>query len=469
MTSSACPSRPASPSPPRSAPISTRTSRTYPGRARGRGRSALSRRSRRSSGTQIRRPEEPLLVSVRSGARASMPGMMDTILNLGLNDATVEALRENTGDERFAYDSYRRFIQMYRRRRARASTHAQVRGRSLETATRTARRRRARHRADRRRPQGTGRREYKAVVTEATGKRSRRTRASSSGARSAPSSARGYNERAIAYRRLNDIPAAGHRRQRAGHGLRQHGRDSGTGVAFTRDPSTGEKLFYGEFLMNAQGEDVVAGIRTPAADRRSCRQRQSPRRSTSEFAQIRAERSRSTTATCRTSSSPSRAASSTCCRRATASARLRGRPHRRRDGRREADHRARRRSRASSPTQLDQLLHPAPRPARRKATEGGRDWLARPSPRRRVRARSSSPPTRREECAKRARRSSWSGSRRRPRTSRHAWPPGILTARGGMTSHAAVVARGMGKPCVAAPARSGSITPRQTCPPSGST
>ena len=203
--------------------------------------------------------KNPLLVSVRSGAAVSMPGMMDTVLNLGLNDETLPALIALTGNERFAWDAYRRFMQMFgdvvlgmehhdfehaldsvkKRRKAQQDTDLDVAGLKEVVA------------------------EYKKVY-----KKSRK---------SFPQDARKQlqasvdavfgswnNYRAIRYRQLNDI------RGLLGTAVNVQtmvfgnlGEDSGTGVAFTRDPSTGENKFYGEFLMNAQGEDVVAGIRTP--------------------------------------------------------------------------------------------------------------------------------------------------------------------------------------------------------------
>ena len=202
----------------------------------------------------------PLLVSVRSGARASMPGMMDTILNLGLNDATVEGLAKRTGDKRFAYDSYRRFIQMYsnvvldvshHRFEAILDEHKSIRGYSLDTDLG----------ADDWRTVIEG---YKAAVVEANGEPfPQDTQAQLWGAIGAVFGS-WQNQRAITYRRLNAIPddwGTAVNVQAMVFGNR--GDTSATGVAFTRNPSTGERLIYGEFLVNAQGEDVVAGIRTP--------------------------------------------------------------------------------------------------------------------------------------------------------------------------------------------------------------
>ena len=204
--------------------------------------------------------ERPLLVSVRSGAKFSMPGMMDTILNLGLNDTTVKALAKRTGNERFAWDSYRRFIQMYGnvvlqiekrqfdeifdhiKEKAGAKLDTEIPVLSLQELVK----------------------QYKALVKERT-----KTdfpedpRQQFQGAINAVFGS-WRNPRAIHYRRMNKIS------EELGTAVNVQtmvfgnmGNTSGTGVGFTRNPSTGEREFYGEFLINAQGEDVVAGIRTP--------------------------------------------------------------------------------------------------------------------------------------------------------------------------------------------------------------
>jgi pyruvate,orthophosphate dikinase len=211
-------------------------------------------------------PRNPLLVSVRSGARVSMPGMMDTVLNLGLNDDTVGGLAERAGDERFAWDAYRRFVQMYGdvvlgiegdaeddfdpfqraledlKRRRRARSDSELGPQDLRGLVRT----------------------FLGIVREHTG------RAFPSDPREQLWGAIGAvfgsweNPRAVAYRQLNGIPSEwGTAVSVVAMVFGNLGARSGTGVAFTRDPATGERRFYGEFLMNAQGEDVVAGIRTP--------------------------------------------------------------------------------------------------------------------------------------------------------------------------------------------------------------
>src|SRR5665213_3282493 len=202
----------------------------------------------------------PLLVSVRSGARASMPGMMDTVLNLGLNDETVEALAKNSGDRRFAYDSYRRFIQMYSdvvlgvehyRFEEILEQFKESKGLLLDTELSA---------------------EDWQVMIDAF-------KAKVEEVRDAPFPQEPHaqlwgaiaavfgswlNQRAIIYRRLHDIPESwGTAVTVQAMVFGNMGETSATGVAFTRNPSTGVKELYGEFLINAQGEDVVAGMRTP--------------------------------------------------------------------------------------------------------------------------------------------------------------------------------------------------------------
>src|SRR5215469_11629903 len=202
----------------------------------------------------------PLLVSVRSGAKFSMPGMMDTILNLGLNDETVKALEAKSHNPRFAYDCYRRFIQMYgnvvleiskhdfdqifegQKKKAKAKLDTELTAKDLQEVI-------------------AG---YKKLVEKKTGKPFPQDAAVQlAGARDAVFRS-WFNDRAIYYRKMNQIP------DNLGTAVNVQamvfgnlGETSATGVGFTRNPATGEKAFYGEFLENAQGEDVVAGIRTP--------------------------------------------------------------------------------------------------------------------------------------------------------------------------------------------------------------
>lgn len=205
-------------------------------------------------------PQKPLLVSVRSGARVSMPGMMDTVLNLGLNDQTVQGLIKMTGNERFAYDAYRRFIQMFgdvvmevpheefeaildaKKEEMGVTLDTELDAKALKDIVK----------------------KYKALVEEKTGRTfPEDSRQQSDMARDAVFGS-WMNPRAITYRRLHNIPSewgTAVNVQAMVYG--NMGDDSGSGVAFTRDPSTGERKYYGEYLANAQGEDVVAGIRTP--------------------------------------------------------------------------------------------------------------------------------------------------------------------------------------------------------------
>jgi pyruvate,orthophosphate dikinase len=202
----------------------------------------------------------PLLVSVRSGARASMPGMMDTVLNLGLNDETVEALAKKSGDRRFAYDSYRRFITMYsdvvlgvghEHFEELLDHHKERQGYSLDTdlsaddwAELVVRyKKRVKDELGRDFPQGPHEQLWGAIGAVFGS---------------------WMNQRAITYRKLHNLPESwGTAVNVQAMVFGNMGDTSATGVAFTRNPSTGERKLYGEFLINAQGEDVVAGIRTP--------------------------------------------------------------------------------------------------------------------------------------------------------------------------------------------------------------
>jgi pyruvate,orthophosphate dikinase len=202
----------------------------------------------------------PLLVSVRSGARASMPGMMDTVLNLGLNDVTVEALADLSGDRRFAYDSYRRFITMYSdvvlgfehsHFEDILDTYKDSQGYSLDTDL-------------------TGDDwvelvgQYKEALARETGSEFPQDPHDQLWGAVGAVFSSWMNARAVTYRKLHDIPASwGTAVNVQAMVFGNMGETSATGVAFTRNPSTGESKLYGEFLINAQGEDVVAGIRTP--------------------------------------------------------------------------------------------------------------------------------------------------------------------------------------------------------------
>ena len=206
--------------------------------------------------------DNPLLVSVRSGARASMPGMMDTVLNLGLNDETVQGLAALSGDERFAYDSYRRFIQMYGDVVLGADhsafeeileTYKEERDYFLDTELSAAEWREI---VD----------QYKAAIEDQLGKPFPQDPKEQLWGAIEAVFGSWRNERANVYRRLHNIPESwGTAVNVQAMVFGNMGDTSATGVAFTRNPSTGDNAYYGEFLINAQGEDVVAGIRTPQA------------------------------------------------------------------------------------------------------------------------------------------------------------------------------------------------------------
>ncbi|MBC2860223.1 pyruvate, phosphate dikinase [Stappia sp. 28M-7] len=233
--------------------------KTYPDELRAQVDAALEEVGR-ITGRRFGDTTNPLLVSVRSGARVSMPGMMDTVLNLGLNDATVPALAEAAGDPRFAYDSYRRFIQMYSDVVMGLDHHAfeeileefkNEHGRDLDTDLT----------AEDWQQVITS---YKALVEDELGTPFPQDPHEQLWGAIGAVFLSWESARAITYRRLHDIPndwgtAVNVQAMVFGN----MGEDSATGVAFTRNPSTGEKALYGEFLINAQGEDVVAGIRTP--------------------------------------------------------------------------------------------------------------------------------------------------------------------------------------------------------------
>ncbi|WP_230281946.1 pyruvate, phosphate dikinase [Croceicoccus sp. Ery15] len=405
----------------------------------------------RATGKTFGNPRDPLLVSVRSGARVSMPGMMDTILNLGINDATVTGLGQSSGDERFALDSYRRFIQMY------SSVVLEIEHGVFEAAL-------DRIKEDRGVDEDIDLRvedlrgliaTFKDLVLAHHGAafpqdvQEQLWTAIEAVFRSWDS------PRAKVYRRLNDIPGDwGTAVNVQAMVFGNLGETSATGVAFTRNPATGEKAYYGEWLANAQGEDVVAGIRTPQYLTRAAREAAGARLPSMQEAMPKAyaqlaevfellerhyrdmqdieftvERGRLYLLQTRSGKRTAKAAlkiavdmvEESLVDEVTALLRL-------------------------DPASLDQLLHPsldpnAPRvllgkglPASPGAASGGVVFDA--------------------ETAAR-----WAELGEKVILVRHETSPddihgmhvatGILTARGGMTSHAAVVARGMGRPCVA--------------------
>jgi pyruvate,orthophosphate dikinase len=236
-----------------------KNSRKYPDDLDGQVRDALGR-VEAAVGRRFGDAQAPLLVSVRSGARVSMPGMMDTVLNLGLNDETVAGLAKSSGDARFAWDSYRRFIQMF------GSVVLGVDHHRFEEIIESIK-------MDAGVVEDTGLspadwqrvvEEYKDMVLQETGKPFPQVPGDQLWAAIGAVFGSWMNPRANTYRRLHDIPADwGTAVNVQAMVFGNMGDDCATGVCFTRDPSTGENMFYGEFLVNAQGEDVVAGIRTP--------------------------------------------------------------------------------------------------------------------------------------------------------------------------------------------------------------
>jgi len=237
-----------------------RNDRQYPDDLQAEVATAL-RRVEEATGRRFGERGKPLLVSVRSGARASMPGMMDTVLNLGLNDATVEGLGAGANDPRFAWDSYRRFIQMYgnvvlgvdhhrfeeiiehAREDAGVSADPELSAQDWHRVVAA----------------------YKDLVEGETGRAFPQDPEEQLWGAIGAVFGSWMNPRAITYRRLHEIPAEwGTAVNVQAMVFGNMGEDCATGVCFTRDPSTGENVFFGEYLVNAQGEDVVAGIRTPA-------------------------------------------------------------------------------------------------------------------------------------------------------------------------------------------------------------
>ncbi len=394
--------------------------------------------------------KKPLLVSVRSGARASMPGMMDTILNLGLNDETVEGLAERSSDRRFAYDSYRRFIQMYADVVLGVDhgvfedileNFKNLNGLSNDTELK----------AD---DWAEIIEEYKAAVVRELGKPFPQDTGEQLYGAIAAVFGSWENARAKTYRRLHNIPDAwGTAVSVQAMVFGNLGETSATGVAFTRNPATGTNEIYGEFLLNAQGEDVVAGIRTPQPLTERARREASEESPSLEalmpklFASLRGvfqrleARYRDMQDVEFTIENGKLWILQTRSGKRTAEAALRISVDLANEGvitRRDAVMRV-------DPSALDQLLHPTLDPDAKK------DVIARGLP--------ASPGAAAGEIVFTADDAEFERTRGREvilvrqETSpedihgMHA-AVGILTARGGMTSHAAVVARGMGRPCV---------------------
>ena len=390
----------------------------------------------------------PLLVSVRSGARVSMPGMMDTVLNLGLNDQTVEGLVTASGDARFAWDSYRRFIQMYgsvvldvdHHRFEEIIEHVKLDTGKNEDTELTAS---EWHRV----VDG-----YKEMVAEVTGKPFPQDPETQLWGAIGAVFGSWMNQRAVTYRRLHDIPAEwGTAVNVQAMVFGNMGEDCATGVCFTRDPSTGENIFYGEYLINAQGEDVVAGIRTPqpmAKERSKSSERsmeEAMPAAYAELVQVRAtlERHyRDMQDIEFTVQSNKLYMLQTRNGKRTAAASLKIAVDMAREGLIDHTEAVRR----VNPAALAQLLHPTldPKAPRKLLAKG---LPASPGAACGIVVFSA------DEAEARAQKGE-SVILVRIETSpedihgMHA-ARGVLTTRGGMTSHAAVVARGMGRPCVA--------------------
>ena len=419
----------------------------YPGDLAAQVRAALAR-VEEAVGNRFGDHHRPLLVSVRSGARVSMPGMMDTVLNLGLNDQTVEGLVTASGDARFAWDSYRRFIQMYgsvvldvdHHRFEEIIAHVKLDTGKNEDTELTAS---EWHRV----VDG-----YKEMVAEVTGRPFPEDPETQLWGAIGAVFGSWMNQRAVTYRRLHDIPAEwGTAVNVQAMVFGNMGEDCATGVCFTRDPSTGENVFYGEYLINAQGEDVVAGIRTPqpmAKERSKPKERsmeEAMPAAYAELVQVRATLERHyrdmqdiefTVQSNRLYMLQTRNG------KRTAAASLKIAVDMAREGLIDHTEAVRR----VNPAALDQLLHPTldPKAPRKLLAKG---LPASPGAACGIVVFSA------DEAEARAQKGE-SVILVRIETSpedihgMHA-ARGVLTTRGGMTSHAAVVARGMGRPCVA--------------------
>ena len=402
-------------------------------------------------GAKLGDPRNPLLVSVRSGARASMPGMMDTVLNLGLNDQTVDGLVQISGDQRFAWDSYRRFLQMYgevvlgiehHHFSSLIDDYKNDIGASLDTELK----------AQDWQAVVAG---FKDIVRNETGEPfPQEVHAQLWGAIGAVFGS-WMNPRAITYRRLNNIPESwGTAVSVQSMVFGNRGDDCATGVAFTRNPSTGSNEFYGEFLVNAQGEDVVAGIRTPQsltiagkqangstlpameevmpavyAELLAVRDKLEDRYRDMQDIEFTVERGRLWMLQTRTG-------------KRTAQAALKIAVSLVEEGVIDQAEAIRR----IEPNSLDQLLHPMLDPSV-KLNVLTRGLPASPGA---ASGKVVFSAEEAESCASRGEAVILARVETSPEDihGMHA-ARGILTARGGMTSHAAVVARGMGRPCVA--------------------
>ncbi len=421
--------------------------RQYPPELRDQVREAMAR-VEAAVGRRFGDARQPLLVSVRSGARVSMPGMMDTVLNLGLNDETVEGLARDAEDERFAWDSYRRFIQMY------GSVVLGVDHHRFEEIIESAKLDAAVTEDTALSPDDWRQvvEAYKDMVAQETGKPFPQDPEEQLWGAIGAVFGSWMNPRAITYRRLHDISADwGTAVNVQAMVFGNMGEDCATGVCFTRDPSTGENAFYGEYLVNAQGEDVVAGIRTPQplsaarAKPGEVPMEAAMPRAYAELMDVRArleQHYRDMQDIEFTVQKGRLYMLQTRNGKRTTAASLRIAVEMANDGlidRAEAVRRV-------NPAALDQLLHPMLDPDAPR-TLLGKGLPASPG------AASGAVVFSADEAESRAAKGE-SVILVRIETSpedihgMHA-AAGILTTRGGMTSHAAVVARGMGRPCVA--------------------
>ncbi|HTC08970.1 MAG TPA: pyruvate, phosphate dikinase [Acetobacteraceae bacterium] len=420
---------------------------SYPSELKAQVKAALAR-VEQAVGLRFGDATKPLLVSVRSGARVSMPGMMDTVLNLGLNDATVEGLTAAANDPRFAWDSYRRFIQMY------GSVVLGVDHHKFEeiieqTKLDTGAIEDTQLSADDWKNVVAG---YRDMVADETGKPFPQDPEEQLWGAIGAVFGSWMNHRAITYRRLHDIPAEwGTAVNVQAMVFGNMGEDCATGVCFTRDPSTGENTFYGEYLVNAQGEDVVSGIRTPQPmSKARAKDGELPLETTmpeayAELMRVRAaleKHYRDMQDIEFTIQQKTLYMLQTRNGKRTAAASLRIAVEMANEGLIDQKEAVRR----VNPSALDQLLHPTLDPnAPRKLLAKG--LPASPG------AASGAVVFSADEAESRAGKGE-AVILVRVETSpedihgMHA-ARGILTTRGGMTSHAAVVARGMGRPCVA--------------------
>jgi len=393
---------------------------------------------------------DPLLVSVRSGARVSMPGMMDTVLNLGLNDATVKGLAATSGDARFAWDSYRRFLHMY------ANVVLGLRHDLFEEALEIAKEDKGVHLDTELEARDWERltARYKELIEEELGRPFPEDPEDQLWGAVGAVFGSWQSDRARTYRRLNGIPGHwGTAVNVQAMVFGNMGDTSATGVAFTRDPSTGERAYYGEYLINAQGEDVVAGIRTPQYLTRAARDRAGAKALSMEetMPEVFAELARVFDLLERhyremqdiefTVERGTLWMLQTRTGKRTAKAALRIAVDMAKEGTISEEEAVLR----VDPAALDQLLHPTLDPS------AERNVIAKGLP--------ASPGA---ACGKAVfdadTAEKWAAGGEKIILVRIETSPedihgmhaaeGILTARGGMTSHAAVVARGMGRPCV---------------------